>query len=658
MKKLVIGLVALLIIVGGGFFGVIQYGRYRAHSEVEAAFSALRVSGRQATHGPVGYELWSRTLTVPDIAIREKDGASLTIASLIAAGIGQPKDGRIAARSITANAVAIEVPDSVSSTKAAYALPSVKIEDYEGPATLLPQDGTGSTAAFALALRQLAALSAASITAPEATASITPTGAGATIPATSVTYTNLKAEGLAKGRVKAIGFDRMSLETTAPAAAPDQGLKGRLDGFLASDIDTAPLLALTEKKPPPAGVATIYGRVIAKGYALAHGDGSTLAVGEMLAENLGFDPSMLSLEQIDQLRTLSQRGDALKPEEAARLYRATADLAKAGAFTTFAMKDIVVTDPLGKAKVGAITLSDFKGGRIASFTIDKLSGESTGQKPVSLDQILLRGLALPPMLEMSAKSASDGAVSTLDAALGLFRALDGIELSGLTAGREDSDVPVTIQSFKLNWSQLIGMVPTRIALKGTGISGPVSEADLLPLGYLGSAGVTQATADIEYVLAYDPAARTVSLSPATVRVEKAFAVGLEMQVTQVQSRAFEDPIAALDAAQQIGVGPMKLVVTNLGIADLILKQNAAAAGVEPEDLRTEVISAIQKTARELAPLYPDAGTVGDALAAFVKAPGTLTITATPKGDLKVMDLIAADPLGSAANFKITATATP
>ena len=53
---------------GGRLFGFEFYVQQRIAGEVEAAFAAVRASGGKASHGKVSFDLWSRTITVADIA--------------------------------------------------------------------------------------------------------------------------------------------------------------------------------------------------------------------------------------------------------------------------------------------------------------------------------------------------------------------------------------------------------------------------------------------------------------------------------------------------------------------------------------------------------------------------------------------------------------
>ena len=68
MVKVLLGLLAAALIAVAGFFGFQFYVQSQVAGEVEAAFAAVRESGAKASHGRVGFDLWSRTITIADIA--------------------------------------------------------------------------------------------------------------------------------------------------------------------------------------------------------------------------------------------------------------------------------------------------------------------------------------------------------------------------------------------------------------------------------------------------------------------------------------------------------------------------------------------------------------------------------------------------------------
>ena len=107
--KILLGLIAAIVIAAGGFFGFEFYVQQQTASEVEAAFAQLRASGAKASHGKVSFDLWSRTITVADIAGESaaKPPVAVKIGRFVAAGVSQPEAGRFSAERIEAAEVEV-----------------------------------------------------------------------------------------------------------------------------------------------------------------------------------------------------------------------------------------------------------------------------------------------------------------------------------------------------------------------------------------------------------------------------------------------------------------------------------------------------------------------------------------------------------------------
>jgi hypothetical protein len=139
MVKILTGLVALIVVAVGGFFGFQFYTQHRIASEIDAAFEQIRASGGKASHGPVSFDLKSRTVTIADIAgqTAAQPPVSFRIASLTAAGVGQPDTARFSADNIEITDVEIDAamatPPGLSVT---YKVPRITAKDYSGPASL------------------------------------------------------------------------------------------------------------------------------------------------------------------------------------------------------------------------------------------------------------------------------------------------------------------------------------------------------------------------------------------------------------------------------------------------------------------------------------------------------------------------------------------
>ncbi|OYX05474.1 MAG: hypothetical protein B7Z15_16915, partial [Rhizobiales bacterium 32-66-8] len=259
--------------------------------------------------------------------------------------------------------------------------------------------------------------------------------------------------------------------------------KGHLDGLEATAIDTTPLLALTQSEGRAAGYRTVYGRITAKGYGFAETDGSQVAVGAVRVEGVGVDPSLISLDRLDEISAFTRGSDTASSEDAAKAIDLTADLMKGIALSKFEMTDIAITDPSGGLKIGTMGFSGLTGGRLDTFSLQALTGQSDN-KPVKMDRMVLRGFSLTPLFAMSAEAARNGMEPSMDGALSLLQGLESVSLAGVQVPRDDSDVPVSIGALDVSWGNFIGPVPTRVALKATGISGPITEDDGAPFSYL------------------------------------------------------------------------------------------------------------------------------------------------------------------------------
>jgi hypothetical protein len=187
MVKILIGLLAAIVVAAAGVFGFQFYMQQRVAHEVDAAFEQIRTAGGKVSHGKVAFDLWSRTLTIADIAGESAAQPPLTvkIASVTATGVGQPEANRFSAASIDATDVEIGgVSYVVPDWRLSYKAPQIAIKDYSGPAGPLPRPVSASAAdTYRLALEQFASVTASSITVPGMTGML---NTGATLEAPQI----------------------------------------------------------------------------------------------------------------------------------------------------------------------------------------------------------------------------------------------------------------------------------------------------------------------------------------------------------------------------------------------------------------------------------------------------------------------------------------
>ena len=90
MSKIVVGLGAAAVVAVGGYFGTEAYIKHRIASEIEANFEQIRSAGGQARHGDLAFSLWTRDVSISDIAVEftAPQKASIKVGRFAASKIG------------------------------------------------------------------------------------------------------------------------------------------------------------------------------------------------------------------------------------------------------------------------------------------------------------------------------------------------------------------------------------------------------------------------------------------------------------------------------------------------------------------------------------------------------------------------------------------
>ena len=170
MVKILMGLVAVVVIAVGGYFGFEFYTQHRVSRDVEAVFEQIRSGGGKASHGKVSFDLKSLTVRIADIATESatQPPVSVKIANVVVLGASQPDSGRFSADSVEASDVEINVTlAGAAAGNLTYKAPRLVVKDYAGPASLQqPHVSASAIDVYRSALQQFAAMSATSIEAP------------------------------------------------------------------------------------------------------------------------------------------------------------------------------------------------------------------------------------------------------------------------------------------------------------------------------------------------------------------------------------------------------------------------------------------------------------------------------------------------------------
>ena len=177
MVKVLAGLLAAIMIAVAAFFGFEFYVQRQVANEVEAAFAAVRESGAKASHGAVTFDLWTRTITVADIAGESaaQPPVSVKIGRFTAAGV-KPAGGRALFRRADRGGRRRNLPEPCRCRlrmRFVYKAPRIEVANYCGPAGPLRRlDPALPSDVHRFVFEHFAAVTATAITVPTVTGSI------------------------------------------------------------------------------------------------------------------------------------------------------------------------------------------------------------------------------------------------------------------------------------------------------------------------------------------------------------------------------------------------------------------------------------------------------------------------------------------------------
>jgi hypothetical protein len=656
MVKVLYGTLAGIVIGVVGFFGFQFYTQYRVASEIEAAFDQIRATGAKASHGKVSFDLKSRTVTVSDIVGESaaQPPMSLKIASLTASGVNQPDATRVSADSIEATGIEVGAAMAAPSMGVTYKVPQITVKDYSGPANLQQPPASSSLLDVRLfALKQLANITAASITAPSVAATINI--AGATPVGGDVTYSGIAVENIKDGKIATAKVDGFIFTINMQPAGKPEKLTGNLANLITRDIDINAMAAIFDpQKANDDQYYRAYRQISAGPYIITSAQGLNMRIDSLTMDDVGLRPSRLQLPAL--LAMMPPAGTAPPtPAQARELIEKVATLYQGIRIGNAEMHGLSVETPQGPLKLSAMRLN-FDNGKIGELAFEGLDARSPNG-PVQLGRFALKSLDISGLLRTTAQFAGQKP-SPDQALLAVLPLIEGAEMKGLVAPYKNTGKPITIDTISLNWGQFIGPIPSRAHLVAK-LTVPIDRTDaaLLPLA---AAGMNTVAIDSDLGAAWTEASRTFALTPVSLEVGGLLKASAHVSLANVPRGVFSlNPVQATKMAAQIEAGAVELTLQDLGGVDLAVAQYAGTHNVSRDEARRAIIDSIRSSAETN--LGPDSGAAAavDALTRFIETPGqTLVIKLTPVGKvqaLQMMQLLKTNPSIALAQFLIEAS---
>ena len=668
MRKVVTGVLAILIAGAGGYFGARGWTQQRVEQEVETSLAAMRAGGGNVTHGPVEIELLRRQVSLSNV-VAEMAGepkASLRIGRVVATGIGQPRAGRISAAQLEIDDLEVDGTIAVGAgLHVTYRIPRLEFANYSGPTVLLyPIDAASPIEAIRAALQQFIAVTASSLTIPTVTVSLAAKESHLSV--VEYGYSGIVLRNIGEGRIGSTTVDRVVAAVDAADPNGQRGFTVELDGMQMLDFDIGPILAVLNGSADD-HYRRIYQKITAGSYTVTFDDHRvpvSMLIDGVTAEDVALKPSKFPLaEMIPLFSSLPRAGEPLDPQRALAVLEVTAgiyDGIRIGSFELRRMK-VALPAPQEPFSIGAIRMAGFENGRLAELSLEGLDTQTPLHEPVKIGRFALRGLGFSELMRSVARLATPPQQPSPDQLVSLLHALEGIEIQGLIAPYRNTGRPVEIETAKISWGEFVGAFPTQVraALR---ISGPITSGDGEPFNQLLAAGMTTATVDLDAGARWSEASRLAVLSPFSAKLANVGSIEVNATLGNVPRSAFTlDTATFMAATAAVEAGPIEIVVRDLGGLDLIVAGVARKQNLSLDAARRMVAETATQPSAALVPSSPDLSALADAVAHFIEAAGgKLSISIMPKGRVSLLPLFAiaqGNPATILAQFRIQSSVT-
>lgn len=668
MRKVVTGVLAILIAGTGGYFGARGWAQQQVEQEVETSLAAMRAGGGNVTHGPVEIDLLRRRVSLSNVVAETVGEArtSLRIGRVVATGIGQPRAGSLSAAQLEIDDLEIDGTVAVGAgLHVTYRIPRLEFADYSGPAVLLyPIDAASATEAMRAALQQFIAVTASSLAIPTLTVSLA--AKEARLSAVEYGYSGIVLRNIGEGRIGSTTVDRVVAAVNGTDANGPTGFTAELDGMQTLDVDLGPLLAVLSGSGDD-HYRRVYQKITAGSYSVTfdnHRVPVRMLIDGVTAEDVALKPSKFPLAQIIPLfSSLPRAGEPLDPQRALPVLEAIAGIYDGIRIGSVELRQIKVALPAPQEQfsIGAVRMAGFENGRLAELSLEGLDTQTPLHEPIKIGRFALRGLGLSELMRSIARLATPAQQPSPNQLVSLLRTLEGIEMEGLVIPYRNTGKPVEIATAKISWGEFVGAFPTQVRA-ALHLSGPITSGDGEPFNQLLAAGMTTATVDLDAGVRWSEANRLAVLSPFSTKLANVGSIEVNATLGNVPGSAFTlDAATFMAATAAVEAGPIEIVVRDLGGLDLIVADVARKQNLSPEAARRMVVETATQPAAALVPSSPDLSGLADAVAHFIEAPGgKLSISITPKGRVPLLPLLVtvqANPATILAQFRIQPSVT-
>ena len=582
-----------------------------------------------ASFSDLTYDEYQRTATLRNLTIRSETLATkieLDFGTIAVTNYAEASDGAFKASAITADTGKIVIGDLGSSK-----LTDIRVDNLAVPSFAnFTFDPNRIFTSVAKGWGILARTSIDSVRVGRIDA--TETNEGQTSVASFGTY---ELKGMANGIIDQVTLGPISQEMPSP----DGLLTFTVEKLEARKYDLNAIDAVLDPDRYVGGVGdgqwrTALGLEIYRNFSIEM-PGASIRMGSFEMENLRVrQPAKSFAGFFDTLLSTPDLSEA----ETERLMRDNfANLLSFVGVGAMRLNDLDISAPeIERFHLGDFHIDDLSSDGIGEIGIRDLDIAIQDKGSVGAERLALGGFKFPsPQLLVSSIFASQSGVEfdpmPLVPTLGFAEAV-GVDVN--QAGKQLG----AVDRARIDLGAYIGPVPTSITNEVRGLDLDLSQIDdrraremIRGLGY------DRLVADYGFRLAWREADDSVNLDGFRLAIRDLATLNADATLTGLSRQAIEDPARLESALSSLLFTRGKLAIEDKSIVERAVGMQAKKLNVEPEKFRQQIAGALPFLLMVLKnPGFQ--GKLAPALQAFIKAPGTMTLTAAPATPVPLMKL--------------------
>ncbi|WP_156911789.1 hypothetical protein [Kaistia adipata] len=449
-------------------------------------------------------------------------------------------------------------------------------------------------------------------------------------------YGSYELKGMADGRIDQIAVGPVKQEMPSP----DGLLTFGIDRIEARKYDLDAVIAVFDPDRYVGGVGDgkwrdVLALEVYKNFTI-NMPGAVVRIGSFEVENLRMRQPKRNVS--DFLDTLIARPD-MPEEEMARLVGDNlAGLFGFAGVGAMRLNDLDVTAPeIERFHLGDFHINDLSSDGIGEIGVNDLDAAAQDKSSLGAERLAIGDIRFGD-LEHLARAMQASETDTDFDPLPLMPTLgfaEAVNLDVVQAGKRLG----AVDRARLDLGAYIGPVPTKIATDIRGLDLDLSQvSDRRAREMLKELGYDRLAADYGFAVTWREADESVKVDGFRLAVKDLATLTMDATLVGLTRQAIEAPEQLESALAALRFTAGQIAIEDKSIVERAVGMQAKKMKVEPDKFRQQIAGAL--------PLFLMAlknpgfqAKLAPALQAFIKAPGTMTITAAPATPVPVLELI-------------------